>query len=139
MSYLNIQQTPKLDAQLPSAVPPFSWHSVVVKQTPLVLVLDFVVHSLKVDFLYLVITYVFTTIPFKINHPVYNIRMYWTNFWQHTILVQQTYMTTKYFWKKRIIDVCSPFLCAFLLHLLYPNWSIIRGTVSLWRMLEHRH
>ena len=32
----------------------------------------------------------------------------------------------------------KPTSLRFFWHLLRPNWSIIRDTVSLWRMLEHR-
>ena len=42
----------------------------------------------------------------KINRPAHNIRMYWTNLWQPTAHVQQT------FFEKTPIEVCSPHLYA---------------------------
>ena len=46
------------------------------------------------------------TIPFKIKHPVHNIRMQWTNFWQPTIHVQQNIFEMTH------TEVCSPHLYA---------------------------
>ena len=38
----------------------------------------------------------------KINRPGYNIRMYWTNFWQLTVHVQEN------IFEKTLIEACSP-------------------------------
>ena len=48
--------------------------------------------------------------------------MYWTNFWQPTVQVQQNmYLTSsRFFW-----------------HILRPNWLIIPGIVSLCKMFEN--
>ena len=40
----------------------------------------------------------------KINRPGHNIHMYWTNFWQPTVCVQQNVL------EKTLIEVCSPHL-----------------------------
>ena len=46
IGYLNVQQTPKPEAQFPSIVPLFELHSDLVKQVPMS-PLDFPVHMLK--------------------------------------------------------------------------------------------
>ena len=63
---------------------------------------------------------------------LHSIRMYWTNFWQMTVHAKQ------FFFEKTLYEVGSSHLYASFWHLLLSNWSIIRGTVRLWRMLEHR-
>ena len=68
----------------------------------------------------------------KINRPGYNIRMYWTNFWQPAIHVQQN------IFEKSRIEVYILHLYASFWHLLRPNRSIIRCIVSLWNMFENR-
>ena len=46
------------------------------------------------------------TIPFKIKHPVHNIHVYWTNFWQQTVHEQQN------IFENTLIEDCSPHLYA---------------------------
>ena len=62
------------------------------------------------------------TVRFKSMNPWYNICMYWTNFWQPTVYVQQN------IFEKILIEVCSPYLYASF----GTFCAIIRGTVSLW-------
>ena len=62
----------------------------------------------------------------KINSPGHNISMYCTSFWQPTVHVQQNVF------EKSLVENCSPHLYAFFWHFLRSNWSIIRGTVSIW-------
>ena len=57
------------------------------------------------------------TIPRKNMNLPYSIRMYWTNFWQ--------------------LSFISKYFCSFW-QILRPNWSTIRGTVSLWSMIENQ-
>ena len=68
-----------------------------------------------------------STMPRKYMNLPYSIHKTWTNFWQ----------PTKYFCKKsyRSWQLTS---LRFFWHLLRPNWSIIRGAVSLWSMFENR-
>ena len=61
----------------------------------------------------------------NMNLP-YFIRMYWTNFWQPTVHVQQNV------YEKTLIEVGS-----FFWHLFRSNWTIFGGTVSLWKMFEN--
>ena len=61
----------------------------------------------------------------------YSIRMYWTNFWQPTVHVEQNIL------EKNLIVVGSSHLYASFGTNLRPNWSFIRDTVSLWRMFKH--
>ena len=42
----------------------------------------------------------------KINHPEYNIGMYWTNFWQPSVYIHQN------IFEKTIIEVCNSHLYA---------------------------
>ena len=70
-------------------------------------------------------TYLCTETRKNMNLP-YSIRMYWTNFWQPTVHAQQHIYKS---WKLTYLR--------FFWHLLRPNWSIIRGTVSLWKMYEN--
>ena len=59
----------------------------------------------------------YNTMPFKINHPVYNIGMQWTNFWPLAVHVQQD------IFGKTLIGACSPNL--------YPSvWNISRNVPS---------
>ena len=57
--------------------------------------------------------------------------MFWMNLWQPTVHIKQNN-----FWKN-YIEVGSSHLYASFCHLLRPNWSIVRGTVSLWKILEN--
>ena len=61
----------------------------------------------------------------KINRPGHNIRMYWTKFRLPTAHVQHSI-----FGKNSYRNLYSTSL-RFFWHLLRPNWSIIRATVSL--------
>ena len=74
----------------------------------------------------------FVTDLTKINRPVHNKHMHWTNFRQPTDHVQQNIFA------KTPIEVCSPHLLRFFWHRLRQNWSFFRGTVRLWSMFENR-
>ena len=56
---------------------------------------------------------------------------------QCELLTADRSCTTKYFWKNSDRSLYSTSL-HFFYHILRPNWSIIRGTVSLWSMFGNR-
>ena len=76
--------------------------------------------------------YVKYTLPRKNMKLPYSIRMHWTNFCQPTVHVQQNIFEKNYY---RTLYSSS---LRFFWYILSPNWSIIRGTVSLWIMVENR-
>ena len=57
-----------------------------------------------------------TTIPFKINYPVHNVRMYWPNFWLPTVRKQQS------IFEKTHIEVYSSHL-----HASFGTFSVESG------------
>ena len=69
----------------------------------------------------------------KINRPGYNIPMYVL---REFLTVDHSY-TTKFFWKNSYRNLTSISL-RFFWHLLCPNWSIIRDTVSICGMFGNR-
>ena len=69
-----------------------------------------------------------STDSFKKKSPRYNMRMYWMNFWQPFVHVQQN------IFEKTLVEVGSSHLYASFGTFLRTNWSIIRGIVSIWKM-----
>ena len=74
--------------------------------------------------------YYFTNNASQKHASTYSIGMYWTIFWQTTVLIQENI-----FFK---LLQNYPLSLRFFWHLLRLNWSIFRDRVSLWRMLEHQ-
>ena len=64
--------------------------------------------------------------PFSIQYT----RMYSTNLTAHRLC------TIKYFLTKTLFRLIAHIFTLFFWHLLRTNWSIVTGTVSLWKMFE---
>ena len=79
-----------------------------------------------------------STIPFKINHPVHNISMYWPSFWRPTFGEQQSIFEKTLIHRSLQLKPSSS-----VWHRLHPTWSILyRGAVNLWifaRIRNWRH
>ena len=71
----------------------------------------------------------------KINRPGHNMVRH--KYVLNEYLTADCSCTTKCFWKNSYRSLYSTSL-RFFLHLLRPNWAIIRGTVSLWSMFENQ-
>ena len=79
----------------------------------------------------------------KFTLPHKNINLHYSGYSIRNTYVLNKFLTadrsckTKYFWKNFYINLYSTSL-RFFWQLLRQNWSIIRGTVSLWSMFENR-